>query len=154
MNAAPVAGQDTRSAILQVVEQARAIHKSALCRQVDRAWGTVGYHLRLLKQEGLLVTERHGGLLWAFPASLQRWERKEARILAEPGADSIIVALARKPGLTVDDLDAELDLPTKTIRRHLSQLQEVSLIDKEGKRPQRFSLVAMAKRATRRDESK
>jgi predicted transcriptional regulator len=138
----PRDGEATRRALLQIVEQSRAIHKSELCRQVDRAWGTVGYHIRMLKKEGLIATDRAGGLLWVFPAKLVRWERNQARLLAEPGVEELVAELKKGPSTTVQALVKSLDLPTKTIRRHLSRLEEAEMVDRTSGRPQKFTIVA------------
>lgn len=137
----PRNGEETRRRILLAIDQAQAIHKSELQRRVERAWGTVGYHLRKLKAAGLVKLEDHGGQMWAFPSHLSRKERRHARLLAEESAHAVIDAVDRRPGATVQEVFEDVELSMKTVRRHLSRLSEAGVLERKGRRPQRFVLL-------------
>lgn len=137
-------GYQTRQEILAVVQETGAIHKSELCRRVEKAWGTIAYHIRVLHREGMVASERHGGLHWVFPAGFDAQERRKARALAEESARQVLQAVEESPGLTPVQLGNALDLPMKTIRRHLSDLTDSSVIQRFGARPQRFQVIRSA----------
>jgi predicted transcriptional regulator len=137
--------ESTQERILRVTRDEGLIHKSELCRQTGKGWGTVGYHVNELQKGGLLETENVNGLTWLFNPGFEAHDRDIARALYEKSSKRLVLTLGTYPGATPLELSAKLEISVKTIRRHLATLENVGIISKQGLRPQRFRIIGSAK---------
>lgn len=131
-----VAGQDGRELLLQpmrrrmidVIRKEPGIKISQLCRVTDAGWGTVKYHLHLLKKAGLIVSRSTGRdcLLFSSDYPVEELPVKEA--LRQGRADQLAQAIADKPGASQKELCAQVHMTRKIIRRYVEVLESAGLV--------------------------
>ena len=125
-------------ALLAIILERRGLHKSELRRAAGRGWGNINYHLGLLEEAKLIVTETHGRLVWCFDVSTDRAERDWLVISRQSRTLRILEIIGLRQRVNVRSLSEELSMSKKVIRTHLSVLTRVNIVEKEGGRPPAF----------------
>ena len=116
---------------MRIIEASPGIHVSKLCRESELSWGTIQYHLKWMAQQGRIQVHRTGRLLQIFPAS-DRAAAAWLGVLRDAIPNQILDRLNQRPGLGVQDLSRSLGVSRKTVRRHLTDLLEAGLVDRQG----------------------
>jgi predicted transcriptional regulator len=137
-NATP-AGDRTRESIMAVLRERRGVHKSELCRLVDKGWGGMGGHIRRLSKAEAIEVEEHAGFTWIFIAGLTPAEKEFIVATRPTTARRILEAIGLKERATIRTLSDELAVSKKVIRAHLSILERVNAIKKVDGHPPAFA---------------
>jgi predicted transcriptional regulator len=130
-----------RRAIHTLIIERGAIHKSAICRELDFAWGTVGHHLRQLSKRNHIMLEYHGNRLWAFPAKLNVRERTHRVLLAHGPRKHVVNQLSNQRPATIRQLSDKLESSRRVIRTHLMELLIEGVVERQGPAPHNYTLV-------------
>jgi predicted transcriptional regulator len=121
-------GEATRLTILGLIRSHPGIHKAELSRRTALSWGTIVYHLGVLKRTGRIVTERHRNLEMAYEARVSPQERHWIGVLGRSEGPDLVDHLRAKPGDGVQSMSRHYNLSRKVIRRHLARLEEAGIV--------------------------
>lgn len=140
-----------RERLVALVSQHPGLNKSDACRQLAVAWGTLAYHVRMLRAAGLLVAEAHGREVLLFPPASTPQSRLRDRAIRPADAHRILAALGdmRQSGLY--DLSRHCNLPPKAVRRHVSSLLAAGFIENHAIGRPRYVLSAKARYELQRE---
>jgi predicted transcriptional regulator len=133
--------QPTREAIASLVVEHGGLHKSEICRQTGRGWGTIGYHLSVLAKEDRIRLEPHGQMLWAFKPGITEEDRRLIVTLSEQGRNQLLDELSKRDVATIRELSNSLSESQKVVRTHVSHLMAVGAVERTGERPHKYSAV-------------
>lgn len=123
---------DSRREIYQVVAANPGIHFRELLDRLDYAQGTVQYHLRDLRAEGLIEEADDGKFTRYYPAGeFDEIDRAVISALRREYARRIVAHLAADGPLTTSELAERLDRSPSTVSWHLSKLTEAELVETE-----------------------
>lgn len=119
---------ETRRRIADHVADEPGVHFNGLVRALDLATGQVQYHLRQLREEGVVVAEDCCGRTHLYPDGYDPWERHAMALLRrETTADVVTVLLTRgecSPAAVAD----ELDLADSTVAYHVDRLVDHGVV--------------------------
>jgi predicted transcriptional regulator len=124
------AAKSSRERLLDLIRSQPGLHKSALCQETGLAWGTVDYHLRLLRRGNLVSQHVDGRTTRVFPADLRHRQSLLAALADEPAAR--IAAAVHQAPQRAGALSDRLGLSPKVVRRHLARLLREGLLVREG----------------------
>ncbi len=122
-------GAPTRQAVLDRITQNPGIHKSALQRELGLGWGTISYHLDVLRRQGHVKTMPQGRQLRVFPMAVPDEHMRWLSALREEVPQGILSSLAEKPGACIEEITADLGLSRRAVRRHLNLLAAQGLVN-------------------------
>lgn len=123
-----------------MVQAAKGLHKSALCRRIGKGWGTVSHHVNILRDEGAIFTETHGRKLWIFAPGLAHADREWIVATTPMERSKLLSLLGLKPKATVSTLSQQTLLSRKVIRTHMSHLTRVGAVDESEDYPPKYEL--------------
>jgi predicted transcriptional regulator len=124
----------TREQVLDLVMHEGGLHRTEICRQLERGWGTIGHHLYHLNRDGKIELERQGRELWAFDPHLSSQDRDWLVALQKPGRSDVLAALEGHERATISQLSDELEYSRKVVRTHLSHLMAAGAVERRGGR--------------------
>ncbi|WP_115865026.1 winged helix-turn-helix transcriptional regulator [Halorussus litoreus] len=127
---------ETRRAIADHVGDNPGVHFNAVVRGLDLAPGQVQYHLKLLRREGSVVSEKIRGKTHLYPPAYDDWERAALAMFRRETARDLLAYLLDAGTATPSELADELGVARSTVEWHLDELVERDLVDKrrEGNR--------------------
>ena len=125
-------GDAARARIMQIIRSNPGIHTADISNKVDLAWSTVDYHLRVLKRSNVLKIVKARRECYAFPHDIEPNQQLWFATLRDPGTNRIFQRLLELPGQGVPMLSERMGLSQKVIRRQLTDLVDVGLINKRG----------------------
>lgn len=114
------------------------IHMSEIQRELGVGWGTVAYHVRVLRSSGRIVEHRAGREARLFAAGVSPQRMTWVAATHHPVHAPILEALARNPGARADELATAFGLTPNVVRRHLSALAEQGLVGWTGLHGRRY----------------
>lgn len=120
---------EVRREINDFVARSPGTYPSRVARATDVSLSTVRYHLRVLREEGLVQEETFGGKRRLYPAGSDHLALAAA--LEDDATASIVRTLARSDPATVSDLAERLDRAPSTLSHHLSRLEDDDLVVRE-----------------------
>jgi DNA-binding transcriptional ArsR family regulator len=115
-------GPRTREEILNLLRKEPGLTKTQLCRKLDLAWGTIYYHLRLLRDDRELVERSAWGRRRFYTMDTPSPEALLLPLLRDVTVPQILAAVSESPGIGIGDLSEHLALSRKVVRRHLAAL--------------------------------
>jgi predicted transcriptional regulator len=131
-----------RDLLLELVQRSPGIHKSELHRASGLGWGTVTHHLDVLLRHGRLKGVKRGKLLHLFPPDRRPEAELYLAALRDPMHQSILSRLgepaAAGDGAGIQELSRALNLSRKVVRRHLTALGDLGLVERTAEYRPRF----------------
>jgi len=97
-------------------------------RRLELGWGDTAYHLDRLTRLGELHRERGGWRDYYFDREFTWADRRILRALHSPAEQSLVVAVAERPGATFTDLVQQTGLGRSTVSFHLRKLAQLGVI--------------------------
>lgn len=139
-----VTSHPVRENILALIQVEPGIHAQRLRRELDLGWGTLAHHLRVLQSWGLLVLQRDGNKVKAFPSEWSPAERRRAAALANPGTSQVYEAIAERPGAEQRMVAQAVGRSHPTVIWHAERLEKAGLIrvERRGRRTAYFVTAA------------
>ncbi len=119
----------TRAKIFATVGDEPGLSLSALSERAEIPRSTVRYHVRILKEEGLVETATVRGKRRVHPAGNDNPEL--AASLSDESTAELLETVARDGPASVSDLAAALDRTPGTVSYHLERLADDGLIERE-----------------------
>ncbi len=147
----PPARTSARQEILDAIEQFPGIHKTALCKEVGLAWGTICYHIDSLVKSGLVSAMTTGREMHLFPPTVAPERMRWLTALRSDVARMLVEILRRRPEATIQDFSNLTGASRKVVGRQIAKLQEAGLVINKGTRRPRFSLDPAAWYVVKRD---
>ncbi|WP_290814012.1 metalloregulator ArsR/SmtB family transcription factor [Halovivax sp.] len=120
---------DERRTIYEAIEAEPGLYLSALGERREVSLSTIRHHVRILEEEGLLITEKRDGKRRYFPAAAEDVELTAA--LSEPAKRRVLETLADVERAHNGRIADELDVDPSTASHHLSTLAEDGLVERE-----------------------
>lgn len=119
----------TRATIHDTVSEDPGLSLSALSERAGIPRSTVRYHVRILKEEGLVETTTVRGKRRAHPAEDDN--PALAASLSDDATATLLETVARDGPASVSDLADALDRTPGTVSYHLERLAEDGLVERE-----------------------
>lgn len=131
-------GHGTRDRLLRLVEQDPGIHKSELHRRSGVGWGTLTHHLTVLLRHGRLRGVQHGKFFLLFASDRRPEAELYLAALRDPLRQTILSRLGAGGEMGIQQLSTELNLSRKVVRRHLTLLGGMGLVERTSDYRPRF----------------
>lgn len=120
---------DVRQQVYESVEQSPGTYISEMSKECDASRSTVRYHVRILEEEGLIVSEADRGKHRLYPIGSETPELAAA--LNDSATARVLDAIARLEPVTVSALAEDLDRSPGTVSYHLDRLTNDGLLERE-----------------------
>jgi predicted transcriptional regulator len=124
----PLLQQAMRRRMMEVIRRAPGIKISQLCRETSAGWGTVKYHLHLLRRAGLIVARSTGRDCLLFSADYPLRDLPVAAVLRRGRAEHLAQAIKETPGASQKELCERVHMTRKIIRRYVELLSSAGLV--------------------------
>lgn len=134
---------ENRHRIAQLVRMQPGIRVAEASKQLDLAWTTVRYHLRIMARHGLVKVQRNGNHVRAFPPELAA-DALALITLRNNEARRLLTTIASNPNQTPISLQAQLQASKKTVRTQLAKLLRAGLVRREGTLRPRYHIMPEA----------
>ncbi len=123
-------GDASRQRILAAIQAEPGIHAADLEERVELAWSTISYHARVLEKRGLISTEKSNREKRLFPTTIPATQHTWFAALRDDDTNSVLKRILTTEDQGLPELSADLGLPQKVMRRHLSTLKDAGLVDR------------------------
>jgi predicted transcriptional regulator len=131
--------QPLRRRIYQLIKGSPGIHASELCRESGEAWGTVQYHLGLLRKGNMVTTVEAGRERRFFPPDMDADRARLVAILNQGRRQEIVDFIAANPGIRQVDVCQSVAVSRKTFRAAIKPLVEEGLVvERKGLQTNRY----------------
>lgn len=127
-NREEVLEQPTRAAVYERVRDAPGATLAELADAVGVTKSTVRYHVRVLREAGLVDTAEAAGALRVAPADA---DVELVASLNAPGTGPVLDAVAEKEPASVTELARATGRAPSTVSHHLSTLEARGLVERE-----------------------
>lgn len=107
------------------------IHASELAREVEEPWGTVQYHLALLRKAELVNAVESGRERRFFPDDVDPAKARLLGLLHHGRRPDITRFIAEHPGARQVDICKALGVSRKTFRASIAPLVEQGLVEEQ-----------------------
>lgn len=126
-----------RRAILEIVTSRPGLTVGELLALLDVGWGTLHHHLDRLEAVGLLRTVQAGRRRLVLPGDAPRAAPVARALLAGATCRRVAEAVAREPGLCIQDLIGRVEDSPRAVYHHVKRLLDAGLLQSE--RPGRYT---------------
>ena len=137
-------GQPTRAAVYDRVHEAPGETLSDIADAVGVTKSTVRYHVRVLREAGLVDATEAAGALRVAPADA---DVELVASLNAPGTGAILDAVAEHEPVSVTELAEATDRAPSTVSHHLTTLEERGFVERERAGESVVTTLAPATRA-------
>lgn len=120
--------QPMRKQLVELIRDKPGIHASEIAREVEQPWGTVQYHLRLLRQADLVNTVDAGRERRFFPSGMDDTKARLLSMLHQGRRPDITRYIRENPGSRQVDICDALDVSRKTFRSSVRPLVDEGLV--------------------------
>lgn len=120
--------QSTRAAVYERVHDAPGATLADIADAVGVTKSTVRYHVRVLREAGLVDATEAAGALRVAPADA---DVDLVASLNAPGTGAVLDAVAEHEPATVSSIASSSDRAPSTVSHHLSTLEERELVERE-----------------------
>jgi predicted transcriptional regulator len=135
----------TRDALVDIIRARPGINKSGLCESSNLAWGTIHYHVELLRRQGRIQVVETGWESLHFVGLLAPHEMAWIAALREQQARLVLERLDDGEARRAGELAQAMGLSRKVIRRHLTVLGDAGIVEKRGYRQALYRLRTEAR---------
>ena len=136
--------QSTRAAVYERIHESPGETLSGIVDAVGVTKSTVRYHVRVLREAGLVEATEAAGALRVAPADANV---ELVAVLNAPGTGAVLGAVAEQEPVSVTDLAESTDRAPSTVSHHLSTLEERGLVERERAGESVVTTLAPATRA-------
>ncbi len=127
--------QPVRRRLLDIISDQPGIHASELCRQADESWGSVQYHLSLLRRASLIKSVTSGRERRFFSSSLDSGLARRLALVRQGRRYEIADFIQQNPGCRQVDVCEALNVSRKTFRAAIDSLADEKLVvERKGQR--------------------
>lgn len=123
--------QPVRKRLLGLIQAKPGIHASELAREVDEAWGTVQYHLSLLRKAEMVQSMAAGREKRLFPHDVDAVKVRLLSLLHQGRRHEIADFILTNPGMRQVDICDALHVSRKTFRSSIRPLVKEGLVDEK-----------------------
>lgn len=120
--------QSTRAAVYERVQESPGGTLADIADAVGVTKSTVRYHVRVLREAGLVDATEAAGALRVAPADA---DVELVASLNAPGTGAVLDAVAEQEPVSVTELAESTDRAPSTVSHHLSTLEERGLVERE-----------------------
>jgi predicted transcriptional regulator len=120
--------QPLRRRLLDLIQERPGVHASELCRQAGEPWGTVQYHLSLLRKTNLVSALDAGRERRLFPIGMDPAHARLLAILNHGRRGEIAAYIQHHPGSRQVDICDAVDVTRKTFRLAVRPLVDEHLV--------------------------
>ena len=120
--------QPTRAAVYGAIRDDPGTDLAGIAEEVDVTKSTVRYHVRVLRDAGLVEAAEVSGTLRFSVADANA---ELAGVLNEESSGQILEAVAQREPASVTALATETDRALSTVSHHLTTLEERGLVERE-----------------------
>lgn len=124
-----IRSQPMRKRILGIITGRPGIHASELTREVDASWGTVQYHLGLLRKAEMVDSVAAGRERRFFPSGVDPTKARLLSLMTQGRREEIARFIRDHPGSRQVDICDALDVSRKTFRNSVRPLIEEGVLD-------------------------
>lgn len=121
--------QPMRRRMVEVIRSQPGIKISQLCKETDAGWGTVKYHLQLLKGAGLVVARAAGRDCLLFTSDYPARDLPVTEALRQGRARELATAILATPGASQKELCERIHMTRKIVRRYVGLLSAAGLVE-------------------------
>lgn len=121
--------QPLRRRLFSLIRRQPGIHASELCRASGEAWGTVQYHLGLLRKGSLVHTHEAGRERRFFPPDMDPLKANLLSLLQQGRREEIAQFIQTHPGIRQVDICNGIGVSRKTFRASIQPLVEQGLVE-------------------------
>ena len=137
--AAPLLEQPVRRRLWDLIRRRPGIHASEICRESGEAWGTVQYHLSLLRDNQLVTSVEAGRERLFFPGEVDPLRVRMVSLLHQGRREEIARFIVENPGLRQVDVCDAVSVSRKTFRSSIDPLLEAGLVvERKGLQTNRY----------------
>ncbi len=126
-----IRNQPTRQRLLDIIQESPGIHASELTREVDESWGTVQYHLGLLRKAELVATVEVGRERRFFPQGVDPTKARLLSLVTHGRRGEIAAFIRDHPGARQVEICKALSVSRKTFRSSVTPLIEEGLLEEQ-----------------------
>lgn len=131
--------QPLRRRIYHLIQHRPGIHASELCRESGEAWGTVQYHLTLLRKGSLVTSLEAGRERRFFAPDVEPQKARLLAVLNQGRRHEIVQFIRSNPGIRQVDVCEAVDVSRKTFRASIRPLVERGLVvERKGLQNNRY----------------
>jgi predicted transcriptional regulator len=131
--------QPVRRHLMGLIRRRPGIHASEICRESGEAWGTVQYHLSLLKTGELIQTVEAGRALRFFPQGEVDEVDRLTLIVGQGRRTDIAQYIRDNPGIRQVDVCNAVGVSRKTLRASVAVMMQAGLIsERKGLQSNRY----------------
>jgi predicted transcriptional regulator len=123
--------QPIRKRLVSLIKRRPGIHASQLAREVDQPWGTVQYHLALLRRAELVNSVESGRERRFFPEDMDPSKARLLSLLHQGRRPDITRFIHDNPGARQVDICDALSVSRKTFRASVRPLVEEGLVQEQ-----------------------
>lgn len=121
--------QPVRRRLLSMIDSRPGIYASEIAREVDESWGTVQYHLQLLRKADLVNSVVSGRERRFYPDDMDGPKARLLSLLHQGRRPEILDYIRRHPGQRQVDICDALDVSRKTFRTSVRPLVEEGFVE-------------------------
>lgn len=115
----------------EAIVQNPGIHHGHLRERVGIARGTFEHHLRKLVEGGLVTRHKEQGYVCYFVGQPTKAQVLAAPTLKSHSAQAIHKRIQERPGITAQELAAEISVEPSTVSHHVSRMLKAGLIERQ-----------------------
>lgn len=120
--------QPTRAAVYGTIEDSPGADLAGVAEEVGVTKSTVRYHVRVLREAGVVDTAEIGGTLRISVADV---DAELAGVLRADSVGAVLEAVAEWEPASVTALATETDRAVSTVSHHLTTLEDRGLVERE-----------------------
>lgn len=118
-----------RRRLYQLIHRKPGMHASEICRESGEPWGTVHYHLALLRNSKLVTSLEAGRERHFFPPDVDPQRARLLSLLNQGRRQEIAGFIRDNPGIRQVDICDAMAVSRKTFRSSIRPLVEEGLIE-------------------------
>lgn len=132
---------ETRERIYALVKDAPGIHAHEIASKAGVGWGTAVYHLKMLEDHKLVVSERQGRYKRFFLAAGYTGTKDAIGAMRNATTAAVAEFIARNPGAIQREVCVALGISPSLVSWHIEKLESADLVKKlrEGRTVKYFA---------------
>lgn len=139
IQASSLRDQPLRRRLLGLIQERPGLHASDLARESGEPWGTVQYHLSLLRRGCAVRVVEAGRERRFFPTGVDPTRARLLALLGRGRRPEIASFIRHHPGARQVDICGALELSRKTFRSSVAPLVEAGLVqERRGLQSNRY----------------
>ncbi len=121
----------TRQRILQLIREQPGLNLSQIVKVLAIGWGTVAYHVQILRRQGRIRELRFLNRVCFFANMQGEGQQMQTVLLRQPNYREVMVALASQPGLSQREIASRTGHARQYISRLVAKMERAGLLRAE-----------------------